>query len=392
MIAIINGKLYTMAGDLIEKGTLLLEDGKIQRVGEDIQIPEDATVIDAEGHMVTPGLVDAHSHIGIGEEGIGFEGQDYNEMTNPITPHMRAIDGIYPDDKGFIAARQGGVTTAVTGPGSANAMGGWFCAIKTYGTRIDDMVVKNPVAMKIAFGENVKRVYRDRKQMPMSRMGIMAVLREFMYEAIEYKKGREQEDESKRPAYNLRYESILPVLRKEIHIKAHAHRNDDIFSAIRFAKEFDVDMTLDHCTEGHLIAEELGKEGYTAICGPSLMGASKYELRNKSFITPAALYEQGVKVAIMTDNPFVPSAQLALCAGLAHRSGLPLEEALKTVTINAAEITGIEDRVGSLEEGKDADVVIWSKNPITDIDCEPLYTIIDGNIVFEKGKDETIGR
>lgn len=391
MLAIIHGKIYTMAGAVIDDGTILMDAGKIVAVGTDVTVPEDAQVIDAQGKMVTPGLVDPHSHIGIGEEGIGFEGQDYNEMTHPITPHMRAIDGIYPDDMGFVVARQAGVTTAVTGPGSANAMGGWFCAVKTYGTRVDDMIVKNPVAMKIAFGENIKKVYRDRKQMPISRMGIMALLREFFYEAQEYMKKRELDDESKRPAFNLRYESILPVLRKEIHIKAHAHRNDDIFSAIRLTKEFGFDMTLEHCTEGHLIAEELGQEGYPAICGPSLMGATKYELRHHSFATPAKLYEQGVKVAIMTDNPFSSSAQLALSAGLAMRSGLPEEEALKAITINAAEITGISDRVGSLEEGKDADVVIWTKHPLHDVDCLAQYTIINGEIVYAQGKDEPFG-
>lgn len=391
MLAITNAKIYVMNGSIIENGQVLLKDGVISNIGKSIEIPSDAKIIDAQGKMVTPGLVDPHSHIGIGEEGIGFEGQDYNEMTDPITPQMRAIDAIYPDDKGFLSARQGGVTTVVTGPGSANAFGGTFLAMKTAGRRVDDMIIKNPVAMKIAFGENVKRVYHSKDKAPMTRMGIMATMREFIFGAKEYLRKKESSDETKRPDFHMKYEAMIPVLKKEIHLKAHAHRTDDIFNAIRLAQEFDLEMTIEHCTEGHLIADLLGQEKYSIICGPNMSSASKYELRNRSFVTPAALEKEGVKVAIMTDNSVIPTAELRICAGLAARSGLDEMKALEAITIHAAELNGIEDRVGSLEIGKDADLVIWTSNPIKDIDCEVETTIIDGKIVYQRGVDEKFG-
>ncbi|MGI6440786.1 MAG: amidohydrolase [Peptoniphilaceae bacterium] len=390
MIAIINGKVYTEDA-ILEKGTVMIKDGKIEAVGADVQVPEGAEIIDAQGKMVTPGLIDPHSHIGIGEEGIGLVGLDINEMTDPITPQLRAIDAIYPDDVGFLTARQAGVTTVVTGPGSANAIGGTFLAMKTFGRRVDDMVIKNPVAMKMAFGENVKGVYREQDTMPMTRMGIMAVMRDFFYKAKEYMKKKEDTDPSKQPDYDLRYEAILPVLKGELKVKAHAHRTDDIFSAIRLAKEFDLDMTIEHCTEGHLIADLLAEEGYGAICGPNMSSSTKYELRNRSFVTPAVLHEAGIPFAIMTDNYVIPTAQLPVAAGLAARSGLSETEALKGITLYAAQLTGIDDRVGSLAPGKDADVVIWTANPIRDIDCEPVRTIIDGKTVYELGVDEKFG-
>lgn len=387
MLAIINGKIHTMKGDLLENGTILIEDGKILEVGSNVSVPSDAKIIDAEGHMVTPGIVDAHTHIGLDEEGIGYEGKDYNEGTDPITPQMRGIDGIYPQDKGFLQARQGGITTVVTGPGSANCIGGTFVAMKTYGNRVDDMIIKNPLALKIAFGENPKRFYGKNGKMPQSRMGIMALMRDFFYKAKDY---MEKKERAELQNFDLKYESVIPALKGELQVKAHAHRSDDIFSAIRIAKEFNFDLSIEHCTEGHLIADELAKENYPVICGPNLSSASKYELKNRSFVTPAVLYERGVKVAIMTDNSVIPTAQLPICAGLAMKSGLPEYEALKAITINAAEITKVSDRVGSIEKGKDADIVIWSKNPIRDVDCESLYTIIDGEVVYKYG-DEKFG-
>ncbi len=387
MLAIVNGKIYTMADEPIENGSVLIEDGKIKEIGTDLNIPDGCEVIDAKGNMVTPGLVDAHSHIGLDEEGIRFEGADYNEMTDPITPQMRAIDGIYPEDKGFLIARQAGVTSVVTGPGSANPIGGTFVAIKTYGNRVDDMIIKNPVAMKIAFGENPKRVYSERNQTPITRMGTMALMREFISKAKEY---LEKKESGKEVEWNAKYEAFIPVLKKEIPLKAHAHRSDDIFSAIRLAKEFDLEMTLDHVTEGHLIAEELANEKYELIVGPNLSNAAKYELKNRNYKTPAALYNAGKNVAIMTDNPVIPTSQINICAGLAHRSGLPEYEALRAITINAANITGISDRVGSLEVGKDADLVVWSDNPILSTSAESLYTIINGEVVY-KSTDEKYG-
>lgn len=385
MIFIKKGKVFTMGGEVIENGSILIKDGKILEVGKDLVAPLDAEVIDVEGRMVLPGFIDAHSHLGMWEEGIGFEGSDGNEMVDPVTPHLRAIDGINPMDISFKEAYMGGVTVAVTGPGSANVIGGMFVALKTYGRRVDDMIIKEPVAMKIAFGENPKRVYESQKKSPITRMATAAILRESLFKAKNYleKKELAKEDPSKMPDYDMKMEALAKVLNREIPLKAHAHRADDIFTALRIAKEFDVDITLDHCTEGHLIADYLAKEGKGAIVGPTLSNRSKYELKNLTFDTPRILHEAGVKVAITTDSPVIPLQYLPICAGLAHKSGLDEMEALKAITINAAEIVGIDDRVGSIEVGKDADIVIFDRNPIKDIDCKTYMTIINGEIVYK---------
>ena len=385
MLFIKNGNIFTMAGDIIGGGSILIKDGKIEEVGKDIVAPLDAEIIDAEGKMVLPGFIDAHCHIGMFEEGMGFEGSDGNEMIDPVTPHLRAIDAINPMDVAFEEAYMGGVTTAVTGPGSANVIGGTFVALKTYGKRVDDMILKEPVAMKIAFGENPKRVYEFQKKSPMTRMATAAILRETLFKARAYMEKKEQakEDPSKMPEFDMKMEALLKVLKKEIPLKAHAHRADDIFTALRIAKEFDVDITLDHCTEGHLIADYLAKEGKGAIVGPTLSNRSKIELKNLTFETPKILYEAGVKIAIMTDSPVIPLHYLPICAGLAVKSGLDEMEALKAITINAAEIVGIDDSVGSIEIGKDADIVIFDGNPIKDIDCKTIATIINGEVVYK---------
>lgn len=386
MLFIKNGLVYTMAGDIIEGGSILVKDGKIIEIGKGIVAPLDAEVIDAEGRMITPGFIDAHCHLGMWEDGMGFEGDDGNEWVDPVTPQLRSIDGINPMDITFEEAYAGGVTTAVTGPGSANVIGGEFVALKTYGKRIDDMIIKFPVAMKVAFGENPKRVYESQKKSPITRMATAAILRETLFKAKAYleKKERAKEDPSKMPEFDMRMEEMVKVLKKEIPLKAHAHRADDIFTALRIAKEFDVDITLDHCTEGHLIADYLAKEGKPAIVGPSLTDRSKVELRNLTFKTPGILQKAGVKIAIMTDAPVIPLQYLPLCAGLAARSGLDEMEALKAITINPAEIIGISDRVGSLEVGKDADIAIFDGNPIKDIDCKTFATIINGKVVYRK--------
>lgn len=385
MIFIKNGLIYTMKDEVIENGSILVKDGKIVDIGKDIIAPLDAKVIDAEGRLVTPGFVEAHCHLGLWEDAIGFEGSDGNEVTDPITPHLRAIDGINPMDRTFEEAREGGVTTAITGPGSANVIGGSFAAIKTYGHRVDDMIVKEPVAMKIAFGENPKRVYHAQKKTPVTRMATAALLRETLYKAKNYlEKIEREEDPSKRPDFDIKLEALLPVLRREIPIKAHAHRADDIFTALRIAKEFDIDITLDHCTEGHLIVDDLAKEGKGAIVGPTLGDRSKFELKNMTFDTPKILNEGGVKIAITTDAPVVPLQYLSLCAGLAHKAGLDEMEAFKAITINPAEIIGLDDRVGSLEVGKDADIVIFDGNPIKDVDYHTFMTIIDGKVVYRR--------
>ncbi len=388
MIVIKNGLVKTMAGRDIENGQIIIENGKIKAVGKDLDIPEEAEVIDAVGLMVTPGFVDGHCHIGMWEEGIGFEGEDGNEDTEPITPQLRAIDAINPMDQGFQDAIEGGVTTAVTGPGSANVIGGTFLAMKTYGKRVDDMVIKDPVAMKIAFGENPKRVYEEQHKSPVTRMAIAALLRETLYEAKQYKEDLDAsiEDPDKKPDFDMKLDALLPVMRKEIPMKAHAHRADDIFTALRIAKEFDVEITLDHCTEGHLIAEELKAAGKPCLIGPTFGSRVKYELRNKSFETPKILFDAGIKIAIITDSNVIPIQHIPMCAGMAVKAGLPEEEAWKSITINPAEIAGIADRVGSIEEGKDADIAIFKGNPLLDVDYETAMTIIDGKVVYKNPK------
>ncbi len=385
MIAITNAKIYPVDAPVIEKGSILIDGGKIVKLGANIDIPADAEVIDAGGRSVYPGFIDAHCHVGMWESAIGFEGDDVNEMTDPVTPHMRAIDGFNPMDETVKEACQAGVTLAATGPGSANPIGGTFMAIKTHGHRADDMVVKDPLAMKIAFGENPKRVYNAKNKTPMTRMGTAAILREALGKAMRYKEqiDRAGDDPSKLPAYDAKMEALLPVVRKQIPLKAHAHRADDIFTSIRIAKEFGLDITLDHCTEGHLIAEDLAKLGAKAIIGPSFGHKSKFELTNKTFETAGVLARAGVKVAIMTDSPVVPLATLPLMAGMAVQAGMCKEEALKAITLNAAEILGLQDKVGSLTPGKDADLVIYDGDPM-EISGKSWLVMIDGKVVYRR--------
>lgn len=385
MLLIKNGKIFTMNGEVYEEGSILIEQGKIKEIGENIVAPLDAEVIDAEGKIVMPGFIDAHCHLGMWEDSIGFEGADGNEMTDPITPQLRAIDAINPLDRSFEESREGGVTCVATGPGSANVIGGQFAAIKTYGDRIDDMVVKEPIAMKCAFGENPKRVYNDKNKSPMTRMATASLLRETLMKANEYKRKLEDagDDSSKRPDFDIKMEAMLKVMNGEMPLKAHAHRADDILTSIRIAKEFGVKLTLEHCTEGHLIAHHIKNEGLSAVVGPSFGERSKFELKNLTFDTPGVLNKAGVKVAIMTDHPVIPLKHLNLCAALATKAGMDEDEALKAITINAAEILDIDDRVGSLKEGKDADIVVWDKHPF-DLMSEVLYTIIDGEVVYKK--------
>jgi len=381
MLLIKNGYIKTMAGADIENGAVLIgDDGKILQVGANLQAPEGCELIDAEGRLVTPGCVDAHCHIGLHNEAVGWEGMDYNEIIDPITPHMRAIDSINPMDESFPLAIRGGVTTACTGPGSANVIGGTFVAIKLVGKRVDNMIVKNPIAMKCAFGENPKRCYgRGMNKSPSTRMATAALLRETLFKAKRYMEDKEAD---KAPAFDMKYEALIPVLKGDIPLKAHAHRADDIFTSIRVAKEFGLKLTLDHCTEGALIADELAKEGYPAFVGPSFGSKSKIELLNKSFETPAALHKAGVPISIITDAPVIPLQYLPMCAALAVRAGLCKEEAWKAITINPANQIGIADRVGSLEKGKDADVIIWTDDPMTVVGSEAYISIVDGKVVY----------
>lgn len=391
MLLVKNARILTMAGHVYENGYIFADQGKIIRLGEDNGETESiqaenkgCEIIDASGSYVLPGMIDAHCHIGLWEDSVGFEGDDGNEMTDPVTPQLRAIDGVYHSDRAFTEARENGITTVVTGPGSANVIGGQFAALKTYGRRIEEMILKEPVAMKVAFGENPKTIYHEKRQTPMTRMATAAILRESLMKADEYKKMlddyKRDSEENDKPDYDIKLEALMRVLNREMPLKAHAHRADDILTAIRIAKEFNVGITIEHCTEGHLITDLLLEDGISAIVGPLLTDRSKIELRNQSLKAPGILSKAGVKVAIMTDHPCTPIQYLPLCAAMVVREGMSEEDALKAITINAAEITGISDRVGSLEAGKDADIVIWDGHPL-ELKTRVKYTIINGKVV-----------
>lgn len=385
MLFIKNGTINTITNGTV-KGDILIENGKIIEIGNNIVVPLDAEIIDAQGNLVLPGFIDAHTHLGLWEDGMGVEGADGNEETDPITPQLNPIDGINPMDRSFEEARNGGITAVCSTPGSANVMGGQCIAIKTFGRRIDKMVIKNPVASKVAFGENPKSCYGQDDKAPQTRMAIAAMMRETLKEAEEYLDAlllHEEDDENEKPDYDMKMESLLPVLRRDIPFKVHAHRADDIFTAIRIGKEFNLKLTLDHCTEGHLIVEDLVEEGYPVVVGPSLSERSKIELRNLTFDTAGILSNAGMDVCLMTDHPVIPVHYLPICAGIAVKHGMKKEKALESITINPAKVLGIEDRVGSIEIGKDADIVIWDNNPL-EIQSNVLYTIIDGKIVYKK--------
>lgn len=365
------------------KADILLADGKIAAIGTDLTAPADAAVFDADGLEVYPGFVDAHTHIGLDGYGIGYEGCDYNEMNDIWTPQLRAIDGINPRDPSLTDARKTGVTCVCTGPGSANVLGGTFLAMKTVGERVDNMIVRDPVAMKCAFGENPKRCYRDKCDS--TRMSTAAFLRGALMQARDYgaRKQAANGDVTKMPAYNQKLEALLPVLAREIPLKAHAHQANDIFTALRIAREFDLRLTLEHVTEGHLIADELAKEKDVPMAvGPSLTFASKFELQNKSWSTPAVLTAAGCHVSIITDSSVIPQQYLPLCAGMAVKAGMDPFDALKAITINPAEHIGVADRVGSLEVGKDADVVITNGCPF-EVMTEVRAVFIDGVRIAE---------
>lgn len=385
MILIQGGLVKTITGGDIENGQVLIDGGKIVAVGQNLDVPEGTQVYDATGCMVTPGFIDAHCHIGVDEEASRWEGNDTNEYSSPVTPEMRAIDGINPRDEAFGNALGGGVTTAITGPGSANVLGGSFVAMKLYGDCVDDMIVKYPVAMKIAFGENPKGCYgQNGKKEPVTRMAVAALLREQLFKAKRYAEEIEEaeKDPSKKRPFDMQLEALLSVIRKEIPLKAHAHRADDILTAIRIAKEFDLDITLDHVTEGHLIVDHLVKAGKPVLVGPSLGSKSKQELKEKSFATAGILDKAGLEVCIITDAPVIPLYYLPLCAGLAVKAGMKEESAWRAITINPAHVIGISDRVGSLEAGKDADIAIFDGNPLKDIQCRTKAVFVNGEEVL----------
>ncbi len=366
---IINAKIYTMEQDVVEHGYLRAENGVITEIGpmdELAHLPQDA--IDVQGASVYPGFIDAHCHLGMWEDGMGFEGDDGNEATDPSTPHLRAIDAVNPRDNCFKEAVSAGITTVVTGPGSANPIGGQLAAIKTSGGRIDDIILKEPLAMKFALGENPKGIYHGKNQSPETRMATAAIIREQLYKANKYmvdKYRAETEEEYDEPEYDIKCEALLPLLQGKIKAHFHAHRTDDIFTAIRIAREFKLDYVILHCTEGHMIAPEMKQEGALAIVGPIICERSKPEMRALTPETAGVLHQHGVPLAICTDHPVIPIQYLPLCAGLAVRDGLPYEDALRAITIDAARICGLDNRVGSLAVGKDCDLVVFDTDPFS---------------------------
>ncbi len=378
MYLIRNARILTMADADYERGDILIDGGKIRAVGVDLPVPEGTETLDAAGLWALPGFIDAHCHLGMWEDGMGFEGADGNEDTDPVTPHLRAIDAINPVDPCFREAREAGITTACTGPGSANVLGGQFAAVKTYGDRIDDMVLKAPLALKAAFGENPKRVYHDQKKSPSTRMATAATLREALVAADEYHK---KQGTDKQPDRDLKLEALGWVLEGKVPMKIHAHRADDILTAVRIAREFGIDYSIEHCTEGYLIAEHLKRDGVKVILGPLLSERSKIELRNLTYEAPRKLAQAGIEFALMTDHPVIPLQYLPVTAALAVREGLDERTALKAITINAARIVGIADRVGSLEAGKDADIALFDGNPL-DFRVKTQRVFIDGREVF----------
>lgn len=384
MIAIKNVTIHTMAEDeIIKNGVILIDNGKICNLGSNIEIPENIEIIDGKNGFLMPGIIDAHCHIGMWEDGLGFEGSDGNETTDPVTPHLRAIDAINPVDKCFQEALEAGITTVATGPGSANVIGGTFATMKTYGKTIDDMVINECTAMKSAFGENPKRVYSGKKVTPSTRMATAAILRENLIKAKNYVEKQEafKNGNAKAPDFDMKLEALAKVIRKEIPLKSHAHRADDILTAIRIAKEFDLDLSLEHCTEGHLITESLKDEHIKSIIiGPSLSDRSKVELKNLTFKTPMILNKAGIKVSIMTDHPVIPLQYISLCAALAAREGMDEEEALRSITINPARAINADHRVGSIEIGKDADIIIYNGHPF-DLRNTVKLVMIDGKVV-----------
>lgn len=377
-----NGLVFLVESEGFIKKDIDFNNGKIERIGKNLSNQAKDKEFDAEGMYVMPGLIDAHSHIGLFNEAMRWEGEDGNEEFDPVTPNMSAVDGINPFDISFKEALEGGVTTVSTGPGSANVVGGTFATISLFGNIVDNMVIQSPSAMKCAFGENPKGVYGQKSKAPVTRMGIAAILRETLIKAENYI-SRKEDAAYKGEHFDIdpKMEAMIPVIEKEIPLKAHVHRADDICTAIRIAKEFSVKLTLEHCTEGHLIADYIAEEGICAQVGPTFGSRTKIELTNKSFETAKILSERGVKVSIITDHPVIPQQSLNMCAAMAVKAGMDEFEALKAVTINPAETLNIDHMKGQLKEGMDADIVIWDKHPL-DLQSETLRVYVKGEEVF----------
>jgi len=363
-----------------QQGTILIRDGKILEVGEQISIPSEASVFDVQGKFVLPGFIDAHTHVGIAEEIYQIEGDDTNEITDPLTPQLRALDAINPNDLGFKDALLGGVTTVMITPGSANVIGGLVCVLKVWGKTFVKMVVKEEAGLKIALGENPKRVYSEQKKMPHTRMATAAMLRQAFVDAQTYAKKSDRERDLKK-------ENMVKVLEGQIPLRAHAHRADDILTAIRIAQEFGVKLVIEHCTEGHKIVNELLNAQVAVVVGPSLTSRAKVELGERTFETPGVLAAAGVPVALMTDHPVIPVQYLPLCAALAVKEGLSEKDALKALTVTPAHILDLSHRLGSIKKGKDADLVVWNNHPL-DIRSKPLQIFINGEKIYGSPTDD----
>ena len=391
-VAIVGGFVVPITAEPIDGATILIENGKIAAIGVGLDIPADAHVIDAAGRWVLPGFIEAHGHVGVHEEGEGWAGSDSNELTEPVTAHVRAVDAINPADLGFRDAISGGVLAVNVNPGSGNPIGGQTAALKCWGRTVDEMLLRAPAGMKSALGENPKRVYGERKQSPSTRLGTAAVIRGALVDATNYQarldaEERKSEADRKPVDRDLKLEALAMVLRREIPWRQHCHRADDIATALRIADEFGYELVIDHGTEAHLLADILAAKDIPVIIGPLFTSRSKVELRNRSLANPGKLAAAGVTIAITTDHPVVPINFLAHQAALSVKHGLDRDTALRALTINPARIVGIEDRLGSLEPGKDADLVIWSGDPL-DVLSRVTRALINGQEIyrFEDGE------
>lgn len=378
VLAITGGTVFVDERTVVD-GDVLMRYGKVVSVGPDVRIPKGAEVIDARGKIVTAGLIDCHTHLGNCGEGTGPVGFDHNEAAEAVTPHVRAIDGIDPRDAGFADARRAGITSVCVLPGSANVIGGTAVVLKTAGTIVDEMVVRADVGMKIAFGENPK-VTHGEKRAPQTRMGTAALLRETLSKARDYQRRRGRRSEA-RAGFDFRLESLLPVLSGKMPLRAHAHRADDMVTALRVAGEFGCKIVLDHCTEGHLIAEFLARRGFPCVVGPALIGRFKVELKERSYATPGVLERVGCRVALMTDHPFMPIDTLTTAAAFAVREGMSAAGAFRAITSGAAEILGLGRRLGRLAPGFDADAVVWTTHPL-ESSAKVVCTVINGRVVY----------
>jgi len=391
-VAIVGGRVVPIKGDPVDDGTVLVADGKITAVGAGLPVPDGVPVISAHGSWVLPGFIEAHGHVGVYEEAEGWAGSDSNELTEPVTAHVRALDAINPADLGFRDAVSGGVLAVNVNPGSGNPIGGQAAALKCWGRTVDEMLLKAPAGMKSALGENPKRVYGERKQTPATRLGTAAVIRGALVEAANYlakleAEQRKPEDERKPIDRDLKLEALGRVLRKEIPWRQHCHRADDIATALRLAEEFGYQLVIDHGTEAHLLADILAAKDIPVIIGPLFTSRSKVELRNRSLDNPGKLAAAGVTIAITTDHPVVPINFLAHQAALSVKHGLDRDTALRALTINPAQIIGIDDRLGSIEPGKDADLVVWSGDPL-DVLSRVEHALIDGTEIYSYADGE----